>query len=391
MVLREVLGGALAALTVLPTLDALGRLLRLVSPRQEAGEETFEPRRLVALVPSRAEGTLALSLCRDLRREGIEPFVILDGGGDATAFHGEAFRTLAKEPAGPTKAAALAFAAEHLRAELDASDFVLVFDADMRLPERWREELRVPVGTEVFQAPARPAGTPPAGAARVEAFSLAVATRVEDLERDVRGLPVRLRGKAMGFTPGAFRLAFAEPLRTMAEDSEATVRLLAHGVRIRALAAPTAFDEPAGASSLAAPRARWFASHLKLAVVGLADFLRLARRSPGGAFVLGCDLYLRPRALLLPAVLTAFVVSLFVLPVGAVAAAISAVALVSELLYLRRARKRLGFPPDIPAVTAADLLATAGMWMGAVLRGIAQPGRWHRARPARESRSGSGG
>ena len=66
----------------------------------------------------------------------------------------------------------------------------------------------------------------------VAALSLAIATRVEDPERDVRGLPVRLRGKAMGLSPAAFEMAFARQARTVVEDSEATIRLLAEGLTV---------------------------------------------------------------------------------------------------------------------------------------------------------------
>lgn len=175
----------------------------------------------MVIVPSRAEGARLLGLCRDLKREAallggtpLDVLMVLDGadpeaeaglaaeGYAPLAAQGRGLLTLVKEPAGPSKGAALALATAELERSLpgllDAASFVLVFDADMRLPEGFFRDLAVPVGAGAFQAPVRPDGVPPTGAPRVEAFSLAVATRVEDLARDRRGLPVRLRGKAMG-------------------------------------------------------------------------------------------------------------------------------------------------------------------------------------------------
>lgn len=313
--------------------------------------------------------------------------VILDGADEETGrqLAAEGIDTLVKSPAGPTKGAALRFARERLASDVSAADFVMVFDADMRLSKGFFRNLAIPEGAEAFQLPVRPAGVPLAGAARVEAFSLAVATRVEDLARDARGLPVRLRGKAMGLSPRAFRLA-AEATRTTAEDSEATLALLSRGVRVRALAGPLAFDEPAAPGAMGAPRARWFAGHLKLAFVGLPDLLRIGLRRPIAAFVLAADLFLRPRALLLPALLVAFLASSVLLllspgPVPVLPVVLAGGALLFELAYLAAARRVLGFPEDVPRVSAGDLAASAAVWVGAVARALVSPGRWHRARP----------
>lgn len=313
--------------------------------------------------------------------------MILDGADDDTgrALAAEGFRALVKTPAGPTKGAALRFAGERLAGEVEPADFVMVFDADMRLAPGFFSDLAIPDGAEAFQLPVRPAGTPPAGAPRVEAFSLAVATRVEDLERDARGLPVRLRGKAMGLSPRAFRIA-ASATRTTAEDSEATLALLARGIRVRALAGPLAFDEPASTSAMGAPRARWLAGHMKLLLVGFPDLLRVAVRRPWAAFVLTADLFLRPRALLFPAVLAAFLASTVLLylapsPLPVTAVLLAGGAILFEMSYLVAARRAIGFPEDVPRVAPRDLLAAAAVWLGAVARAIVSPGRWHRARP----------
>ncbi len=269
----------------------------------------------------------------------------------------------------------------------------MVFDADMRLEEGFFSRLAVPEGTEAFQLPVRPAGIPASGPARVEAFSLAAATRVEDLARDGEGLPVRLRGKAMGFSPRAWREGPAAARRTTAEDSEATLRLLASGFRIRALPAPLAFDEAAGdAGTLARPRARWFGGHLKLLVSGAADLVRIALRSPRSAFVLGADLWLRPRALVLGFLSLMALFSDIALVVLALrgetaslvppllASALSKAALVLEVRASGAAREVLGTPPEVPHVSARDLAAFAGVWLRALGGALRSPGGWHRAR-----------
>ncbi len=350
-----------------------------------------------------------LPLCRDLVREArasdarLDLLVVLDGADPAAeaALSLEGVPFLAKTPAGPSKGKALAFATKSLLGSspelLAAPDFVMVFDADMRLPEGFFSDLLIPAGTAAFQLPVRPSGVPAPGPARVEAFSVAVATRVEDLARDAEALPVRLRGKAMGFSPQAWLEGPAAAHRTTAEDSEATLRLLARGVRIRALPSPFAFDEPGGGSgAMSRPRARWLGGHLKLLLAGASDLGRLAASSPRAAFILAADLWLRPRALVLSfLVLVALCADarLAILslagraPDGAallpalLASLLSKAGLVFEGLGVLAARTVLGYPSEVPPVAPGDLVRYLVVWLRAVGRTIRAPGTWHRARP----------
>jgi cellulose synthase/poly-beta-1,6-N-acetylglucosamine synthase-like glycosyltransferase len=355
----------------------------------------------------------------------VEVLVLLDGPDpDAEArLSRDGLNYLSKKSPGPSKGVALAFVAEQLAEDLDSYDFILVFDADMRLPEGFFRDLDVPEGAEVFQLPVRPAGVPGPGAPRVEALSLAQAAR-DDLARDAEGLPVRLRGKAMGFSPRAFRAGPAAATRTTVEDSEATLRLLAAGTRIRALEGPIAFDEPSLESgAMGRSRARWFGGQMKLLFTGFGDLLRIAVKSPRRAFVLACDLWLRPRVFVLLGLAILAAVSDIALlvfssngawsgvaaggpsaAVGAGALAGGAVAgprpvallvfllflsfeakitLVFEWLSLAAIRRRLGYPPEIPPVSFSDIVGSLAMWAGAVCRGATAPSRWHRARPLR--------
>jgi len=401
--LTVALGAAVAA-SLPPLADAVGRRRRAAWP-PSAPPAGRRPESLLALIPARAEGTRMLPLCRDLRREGeaagvsVDVCVVLDGGdaAAAAALAAEGFAPLVKTPAGPAKGAALAYATRELDAagRIEAADFVLVFDADMRLPDGFCRDLAVPEGCDAFQLPVRPAGAPAHGAPRVEALSLAAAL-VDDLARDREGLLVRLRGKAMGFSPRAWRLGPAAALRTTAEDSEATLALAAAGLRVRALPAPFAFDEPpAGAAAMAASRARWLGGQTKLLVTGLPKLLAIAERSPRGAFVLAADVFLRPRAfawlflaaaaLLADAALVFFSVTFRVAGPGftlaALLSATTKAALVSEALTLGAVRSRIGTPPEVPPVAVADVRAALGVWLRAAAKALRAPSRWHRARP----------
>jgi len=413
-----VLCGLLALAAALPALDAFLRLRRLAALRGGVRDAfgVRAPGKILAVIPARAEGARVGDLAGDLKREAIHVLVLLDGPDpDAEArLVRDGVHYISKKSPGPSKGHALAFLAEQLAKRLDAYDFILVFDSDMRLPEGFFRDLIVPEGTEVFQLPVRPAGIPAPGAPRVEALSLAQAAQ-DDLARDAEGLPVRLRGKAMGFSPRAFRAGPAAATRTTVEDSEATLRLLARGVRVRALSGPIAFDEPsAEASAMARSRSRWFGGQLKLFFVGLGELVRLAARSPKGAFVLAADLWFRPRIVLLGTLAllagASDVVMLVVSSngawssgprVGGGAAAAGGVqpwpvallvcllllsllgksALLFEWFSLAVLRRRIGYPPEIPPVSLFDIRRSLAMWLGAISRGVAAPSRWHRARP----------
>jgi len=406
-----VLCGLLALAAALPALDATLRLRRLTRGRG-APERGVCPARLLVLVPARAEGARVGDIAADVQREAraagegttVDLRVLLDGPDPEAAarLERDGVLYLSKKFPGPAKGHALAFLAEHMGFELDAFDFVLVFDADMRLPEGFFRDLAVPVGTEVFQLPVRPAGIPAPGAPRVEALSLAQAAE-DDLARDAEGLPVRLRGKAMGFSPRAFRVGPAASTRTTVEDSEATLALLARGVTVSALNGPFAFDEPsAEAGAMARSRSRWFGGQLKLLATGFGDLARGFARKPLGTFVLAADLWLRPRVLVLLALVLLAIGADIAMVVfsssGAWGAAASArpaalllfllllsleakMTLVFEWLSLAALRRRIGYPEEVPSVSLSDVGASLRMWIGAVFGGATAPSRWHRARP----------
>ena len=433
----------MAALAAVPVLDGFFRWRRLTAPGgARAPHGARAPGRILVLIPSRAEGARVGDLPGDVRREissserdagkgggarsagvaaervRVDLLVVLDGPDpDAeTRLAHDGVHYLSKKFAGPSKGHVLAFLAESLGERLDSYDFILVFDADMRLPDGFFRDLRVPEGTEAFQLPVRPAGAPAPGAPRVEALSLAEA-RLDDRARDATGVPVRLRGKAMGFTPRGFRAGPAKATKTTAEDSEATLALLAGGVLVRGLDGPFAFDEPsADAGAMGRSRARWFGGHLKLFFAGFVDLVRSFARKPVGTFVLAADLWLRPRIFLLGALAFLAAVSDVVMvafsssgawtgaaqAAGGAASAAGAAgearplalllcllllslegksAIAFEWLSVVALRHRIGYPPEVPAVSAADISDSILMWGSALVLGVLSPSRWHRARP----------
>lgn len=358
-------------------------------------------------MPSRGEGGRTARLCGDLAREAASGaasgrdavrLVVLDGGDPAAAAalaHSGA-EVLVKEPPGPHKGAVLEWAVAAMDRDrpgfLDSFEAVVVLDADLRLPPGWLASLRVPEGAEAFQCPVRGEGPPPPGAARAEAFSLAAALRVDDPGRDASGLPVRLRGKAMGFSPRAFRAAPARATLTTAEDTEATLLLLQAGIRVRSLPGPEALEERAAPGRLAGARARWLGGHLALLARRPGLIAGLLARRPRAALSLLLDVYLRPRALTLLLVSGVLAASASLWAACAVrsrgagllpaAAALAVAALAVEALHARRARRILGVTPEVPRVTASDLALMAAVWVRAAARGLRSPGAWHRGRDA---------
>ncbi|MGA7990909.1 MAG: hypothetical protein WCC53_05705, partial [Thermoanaerobaculia bacterium] len=164
----------LAACAAAPALDALLRWRRLAAAPGGAREASGVrgPGKILAVIAARAEGARVGDLAGDLRKEarreeeisskgeetgafggasaaataprgGIDVLVLLDGPDpDAEArLARDGVSCLSKKIPGPAKGHALAFLAETMGNRLDAYDFILVFDADMRLPEGFFRDL----------------------------------------------------------------------------------------------------------------------------------------------------------------------------------------------------------------------------------------------------------
>ncbi|HTS01825.1 MAG TPA: hypothetical protein VMN04_04825, partial [Thermoanaerobaculia bacterium] len=144
---------------------------------------------------------------------------------------------------------------------------------------------------------------------------------------------------------------------------------------------------------------------------GVLELLRCAVRRPFGTFVLAADFWLRPRILLLGALALLSGASDVLMVVfstngawtflaagggGAAAGSARPIALLVCLLLLSldgkstlafewlsiaALRHRIGYPAECPPVSAADLSDSFLVWLRAAARGLAEPGRWHRARP----------
>lgn len=262
------------------------------------------PARWLVLVPARGEGravepTLA-SVTAAAAGHDVEAVLLLDGpDAEARAVADSLGVNVAqKEPAGPSKGAALAWAAAHLRRRIEDVDAVLVLDVGSALAGGFFDALPWPEGADAVQARLVGRGTGPGEAA---ALSERMAQRLEDAGREVLGWTVHLRGTGSAFTPACFAEVVPR-LATRIEDTESTLLLAASGRRVvLAREAASVVDVKPGEVVLAArQRARWLAGQLALPVrQGRAVFRLVASRPLEGVTFLA-ELAARPLALSVP-------------------------------------------------------------------------------------------
>ena len=178
--------GLLAAWAAVPALDALLRWRRLAAPHGGARPDGRAPGRILAVIPSRSEGARVGDLPGDVRREislkvkrvrigdggptpdaAVDVLVVLDGPDpDAEArLVRDGVPYLSKKSSGPSKGHALAFVGEQLAERLDSYEFILVFDADMRLPDGFFRDLLRARRHRGLPAAGPPFGRPGAGGA----------------------------------------------------------------------------------------------------------------------------------------------------------------------------------------------------------------------------------
>ena len=150
----------LSALVVLPVLDGLYRLVFLVASGWWDGQRPrgTRPRQYLVLVPARGEGEAVTPTLRSIVAGGaageVSVVLVLDGEDPvaAAAAAGLGVRVVCKLPAGPSKAAALAWAAEHLAEELASADALFVLDVGSTVSEGFFERLLWVPGADGVQA-----------------------------------------------------------------------------------------------------------------------------------------------------------------------------------------------------------------------------------------------
>jgi len=294
----------LLVLAVLPaTVDAFGRWLLTLKARSwrfnEAGAE--RPRRWLVIVPARAEGESVEATLRSIHAAGgeIPPQVVLllDGPDPVAAACAQRLKVqvVVKPHGGPTKGAALAWAAESLAEQIRAADAVLFVDVGSRLEEGFFERFAWPADADAVQAFLAGRGRSVGEAA---ARSELLAQHREDAGRERLGWAVRVRGTGTALRP-AVALAELGQLRSTVEDFELSLRLAAGGYRVR-LGPPSPVvwdDKPETVGAAARQRARWFAGRYSLLVLQPRAWLRLLLRSPFQAGEFLAELGSRPLTL----------------------------------------------------------------------------------------------
>lgn len=301
------LGFWLLALAPLPwVVDAFFRWFWLWRQGGEAPpeEEKASPiAKVLVLVPSRQEGQRLEPTLRSVAAEAgdtqVRVWVILDGpdaAGESTA-HQWGAQVLPKQPPGPTKGAALRFAAERLHEEIRQVDAVMVLDVGSQLAPGFFRGLAWPPGVSALQARLQGAGFGPGEAA---SLSERLAQDIWDVGKQKAGWSVRLRGTGTLFKPETF-LALVQQLRTQVEDTEASLLLQAAGEQARLLPSAVVLDQkPETLQQASVQRARWFAGQLQLLCRHAPTLARLARRHPWQALAWVAALLSRPLTLSVP-------------------------------------------------------------------------------------------
>lgn len=269
-------------------------------PLSESGEK---PASLVVLVPSRGEGanvrpTLE-SVLAARRSCEVRLFLILDGPDpEARAVAEErGVPVMVKEHPGPTKAAALRFAAKALEETIRASSGVLILDVGSQLTPTFFESLRWPEDAAAVQGVLSAEGGGPGEGA---ALSERLAQAVWDKGKQALGWGVRLRGTGTLFRPEVF-LSLVQELRTQIEDTEASFLLTARGLRTVLVPAAVVVDQkPLSTAEASRQRARWLVGQASVLRHHWREFLRFLARRPLEALSWGTMLASRPLSLTTP-------------------------------------------------------------------------------------------
>lgn len=334
-------------------IDAGVRRLLAWSARAPQAEQDAVPGadlRWAVVVPARREGRAVSptleSVVEAAHGHQVNLVLLLDGRDEEAerAASNLTSATVTKEPAGPSKGAALRWLIENRQDLLADADAVLIVDVGSRLSPGFFAGLAWPRGADAVQARLRGEG---AGIGRAASLSEAAAQLWQDRGRQALGWSVQLRGTGTAFTPAALT-AVVPRLKTSIEDTEATL-LLAAGGGCSALGGERAWVEdfkPETVADAARQRSRWLAGQLALFFRQPGALLRLAVRSPLQGIAFATGLMSRPLSLTALARLVLAVVFAVDGLVGAggalapVACGLLIVSLMSDLALVRRATEK---------------------------------------------------
>lgn len=350
---------AVSILASLCAADAVVRLLLFVrarAPRTESVRRT--PERPLVVIPARNEGAQVAATVASAA--GAAVVLLIDGADPEAEAAGRSLgaTVLVKEPAGPTKAAALAWLAREHRPMIEAASGVLLLDVGSALEPAFFDHFSWPDGVDALQAYLH-------GGRGGAADSERLAQYDEDRGREAMGWNVRLRGTGTAFRPQVF-LDVVPRLTTRVEDFEAS--LLLHRAKLR-MADPAAVvrdAKPASVHEAASQRARWIAGRYELLLRRGGEIARWIARRPfeGTAFLL--EMFGRPLSLTVP---LRFVAGLWLawrgLPV--LGGLIAASTLIDVALFAGR-------------TSPAAALHLAGSWILAVVMAPRALWRWTRVK-----------
>jgi len=352
--------------------------LAAASRRGLARPWSGSPARWLVLVPAREEGasvqaTLA-SVVAAAEGHDVRTVLVLDGPDAAAASVAEALGVAVTEktPAGPSKGAVLAWAAQALRREIEERGAVLVLDVGSTLAPGFFASMPWPGGADAVQARLVGRGS---GVGEAVALSERMAQTLEDGGRQALGWSVQLRGTGSAFSPEAF-LSTAPRLVTRVEDKEASLLLAADGRRavLGPEGAAVIDDKPEAAAGAARQRARWLLGQLTLPLRHPGACLRLLARRPLEGLAVLSELGARPLALTVP--LRAAAALALVLGVRSVTAGVAG-ALVAATAGADLGR--LAVVGRLPPGAALRLLLG---WLGALVMLPFALFGWQRARPS---------
>jgi hypothetical protein len=248
--------------------------------------------RPLIVVPARAEGDRVEPTLASAR--GADVLLLLDGADPVAEAIADRLgvQVAIKEPAGPTKAAALAWLAREHRATIEKAGAVMLLDVGSTLAPSFLDHFAWPADADAVQ-------TYLDGGSGGAADSERHAQSYEDRGREALGWNVRLRGTGSGFTANVF-LDLAPRLVTRIEDLEASALL--HGATIR-MAPPRALivdQKPDSIQDSASQRARWLVGRYELLIRRLPDFGRYIVRRPLEGLAFLAEIFGRPLSLTLP-------------------------------------------------------------------------------------------
>jgi hypothetical protein len=258
---------------------------KCIQSAAEAAAATFT---LLVVVPSRAEGSNVAPTIASAN--GADVLLLLDGADEASAKAANGATVLVKEPAGPTKAAALAWLATQHAALIERYDAVLLLDVGSTLAPSFLDDFRWPGDADALQATLEGGD---GGAADSERF----AQKFLDRGREAFGWNARLRGTGSALRARTF-LELAPRLRTRVEDLEAS--LLLHRERIRMSAAVVFDEKPATVGMAGSQRARWLVGRYELLFRRAGTFAAHVAHRPLEGFAFIAEIFGQPLSLSVP-------------------------------------------------------------------------------------------